>query len=459
MNLQIGNANTILFNGNDVQRVVYNGVEVWRKGSTPTHDYSLDYFTIIPSETGSILWKAKNSSIAKTIEYSENNGAWTSITSTTDGVSIPMTSGKEYRFRGTNTALATSSSTYSYFDITISASVCGNIMSLLNGDNFYGSTLTTSNNFAFCSLFKPTDTTTGSKITSSKNLVLPIGSASSCFRAMFSKARIMTETVSQIIISSGVAYQCYYMFEDCKLLTTPPALPSTAIGQYCYAYMFTGCASLTAAPTTLPATTLQNYCYTYMFNGCTSLTTAPTTLPATTLAQQCYTSMFRGCSSLTTAPSFNATTLASNCCQSMFQNCTALVNVPTTLPATTLIVGCYYAMFRGCSSLTTAPELPATKLANNCYQQMFYECTSLITAPHLPALTLNNNCYREMFYGCSNLSFIKAMFTTPPSTAYTNNWVNGVSSTGIFGKNGKAQWEVYGNYGIPQNWTIRWIYE
>ena len=87
----------------------------------------------------------------------------------------------------------------------------------------------------------------------------------------------------------------------------------------CYAYLFSGCTSLTTAPS-LPATTLTNYCYFYMFSDCTSLTTAPS-LPATMLATSCYFRMFSGCTSLTTAPSLPATMLAINCYFAMFYDC------------------------------------------------------------------------------------------------------------------------------------------
>ena len=116
---------------------------------------------------------------------------------------------------------------------------------------------------------------------------------------------------------------CYaYMFSGCTSLTTAPALPATTLAYGCYAYMFSGCTSLTTAPA-LPATTLANYCYIYMFDGCTSLTTAPA-LPATTLAESCYESMFEGCTSLTTAPALPATTLAYGCYNSMFYGCTKI---------------------------------------------------------------------------------------------------------------------------------------
>ena len=99
-------------------------------------------------------------------------------------------------------------------------------------------------------------------------------------------------------------------------------------------------------------------------------------------------------------------------------------------------------------------SLPATTLANDCYFSMFYGCTSLTAAPELPATTLANDCYMGMFNGCTSLNYIKAMFTTTPSLTYTSNWVNGVSSTGTFVKNSAATWDVTGNYGVPNGWTI-----
>ena len=207
-----------------------------------------------------------------------------------------------------------------------------------------------------------------------------------------------------------------------------------------------------AANLMLPATTLADDCYSDMFEGCTSLTAAPE-LPATTLAYDCYFFMFKGCTSLTTAPELPATTLADYCYSDMFNSCTSLTTAPE-LPATTLTARCYSSMFKGCTSLTTAPELPATTLADYCYYYMFNSCTSLTAAPELPATTLASNCYYFMFNNCSNLNYIKAMFTTTPSTTYTRSWVSGVSSTGTFVKNSAATWNVTGTNGVPSGWTI-----
>ena len=152
--------------------------------------------------------------------------------------------------------------------------------------------------------------------------------------------------------------------------------------------------------------------------------------------------------------SLPATTLVYGCYQTMFYNCTSLTTAPA-LPATTLADNCYFNMFYNCTSLTTAPALPATTLASHCYDYMFDGCTSLATAPELPATKLTHNCYSGMFNGCTNLNYIKAMFTTEPSTSLTSNWVNGVAATGTFVKNAAATWTTTGNNGVPTGWTVQ----
>ena len=99
--------------------------------------------------------------------------------------------------------------------------------------------------------------------------------------------------------------------------------------------------------------------------------------------------------------------------------------------------------------------LPATILSNYCYCEMFEGCESLTSAPELPATILSNYCYQEMFRNCSRLNYIKALFTTKPATGYTGNWVNGVAPTGTFVKNPEATWDVVGENGVPEGWTVK----
>jgi hypothetical protein len=89
---------------------------------------------------------------------------------------------------------------------------------------------------------------------------------------------------------------------------------------------------------------------------------------------------------------------------------------------------------------------------------MFASCTSLVEAPLLPAETLVKECYYHLFYECSRINYIKALFTTQPSTSldksYTTYWVYGVASSGTFIKSNLAYWDETGVNGVPDNWII-----
>ena len=147
----------------------------------------------------------------------------------------------------------------------VECSICGNIMSLLYGEDFAENSELPSN-ATFSGLFKGMR-----NIKSAEHLVLP--------------SMVLTQS-------------CYSnMFNGCTGLEKAPKLPATRLADACYAFMFYGCTSLVKAQVTLPATVLAPYCYYYMFHGCTSLTTAPN-LPAKRLTDYCYAYMFRGCTSL-----------------------------------------------------------------------------------------------------------------------------------------------------------------
>ena len=378
------------------------------------HDYADDYLTFVALENGTFTFTPKNSNV---ISYSTDNGnTWT------QGNSVSVNNGDKILWKGTMTPSTSYPQGVGQFSATVNFDVQGNPMSLLFGDDYKGETDLTGNNYAFYQLFY-----NNIKVINAENLSLP---------------------------ATTLTNQCYdSMFQGCTSLTCAPELPAETLAGSCYSNMFRGCTGLTEAPE-LPAETLADNCYGWMFNGCTSLTTAPD-LPATTLANSCYQTMFNGCTGLTTAPALPATTLEGTCYYSMFKGCTSLTTAPE-LPATTLADSCYYGMFQGCTGLTTAPtELPATTLIQNCYYGMFQGCTSLTTAPELPATTLADSCYYSMFYGCTNLNYIKAMFTTTPSSTYTSSWVSGVSASGTFVKNASATWTTTGVNGVPNGWTVQ----
>ena len=241
----------------------------------------------------------------KTIEYSTDDGAtWTEGTPSKgggtdiDACANPVTiTGSKIMLRGTNAAYAVDYGMGSNITKIVCSADCyiyGNVMSLINKDNFATLTAfdTTEGNFAFYHLF---DGNTHIKNHAEKQLLLP---------------------------ATTLAMGCYvYMFNGCTSLTTAPALPAENLANSCYSHMFHGCTGLTTAPA-LPATTLANGCYSNMFNGCSSLTTAPE-LPATTLMEMCYSSMFESCTGLTTAYVKAAYTTTGDACKYMFYGCSA----------------------------------------------------------------------------------------------------------------------------------------
>lgn len=125
------------------------------------------------------------------------------------------------------------------------------------------------------------------------------------------------------------------------------------------------------------------------------------------------------------------------------------------LPATTLTTRCYEFMFMNRTRMTHGPKIMATTLANYCCQRMFMYCSSLTAAPELPATTLVTGCYSSMFAACTKLNYVKAMFTTTPSSSYTGDWLEGVASNGTFVKNSSASWNVSGTSGVPSGWTVQ----
>lgn len=196
------------------------------------------YLTFDILSDGTIVWTGGWSD-NKTIQYSINDGPWTSITASNYGSSFRVSVGDSVRFKGTNTAYGTSGGVQNRFNGgTATYDVSGNIMSLVGGDNF--ASLTTLNSVGYN------------------------------FKQMFNAPGPVDAS---------------------RLL-----LPATTLSVGCYSYMFSGCTTLELAPE-LPATTLTNSCYQMMFSACSSLMQAPE-LPATTLTNSCYQNMFTNCSSL-----------------------------------------------------------------------------------------------------------------------------------------------------------------
>lgn len=193
-------------------------VDVYQAAAVVVFDFSKEPLTFMVTNGGTIVWrKASNSANNLSISYSINNGKWATITaSSTTGTAIDVVEGDEVRFKGTNSSYAKSASyiTACRFAGTATCCVCGNIMSLVYGDNFIGQNTLKSAN-TFCGLF-------------------------------FSYSRMTSDGEHKLV------------------------LPATTLTNDCYHHMFYGCSNLTIAPE-LPATTLKSLCYAEMFGGCSKL--------------------------------------------------------------------------------------------------------------------------------------------------------------------------------------------
>ena len=345
--------------GRVLSRLVIDGKEVSFAREPVTPD-CLCFTAQEPNSTVKMV--AYGSAPVVNLKISRDGRSWTPYVMGSDILLQNVDDKVYWKAVGSNERMATSGSSYNYFEMTGKIGASGNINSLLEED----------------------------------------------------------EDAARTLSLAGKDYCYFYLFLNIWNLTTAPELPSTTLANNCYNGMFANCSSLKEAPV-LSAETLVGECYKDMFRGCTSLTSAPV-LPATTLADRCYTYMFRDCTSLTQAPVLPATTLNYYCYAYMFSGCSSLVNAPE-LPATTLAENCYNSMFSNCTSLVNAPELPATKLDFSCYTYMFSGCTSLTSAPVLPATTLYYDCYNYMFQNCTNLNYVKVAFTNWNMIDCTNNWL------------------------------------
>lgn len=412
------------------------------------------------------------------VQYSKNNGAWTTYNSAD---AITLSKGETVSFRGSLPAYSRVNTDYqgSNFYCDKDCYLYGNIMSLINptdyaNANFSDQTSDVKNKYAFSQLFKGNTHIKNYPTESNKykRIVLPATTLTdACYYEMFSGCTGLTKMPT--LVARKMELSCYEkMFQGCTSLRKTSMYDATnGLAQRCFMEMFSGCTSLDEMPNFKPGADvpLKSSCYQQMFENCTSLPLSDSfKLPATTLAGNCYKGMFKGCTHITYISSdmLPATTLTNQCYMEMFMGCTSLttinkLNLPAGKTEGSLAPSCYKSMFEGCTELPEGkvPDLPATTLAESCYERMFAGC-HIYTAPTLPATTLVTNCYKEMFYGCTNLNKITCHATNINEStwySYTMDWLENVSKNGTFIKpdnvmGGKTGWKIGDSSGIPEDW-------
>lgn len=203
---------------------------------TPSYDMPLTFEVI----SGGTIYFKTNSERNIQIRYSINDGDWHYIKakSNTTGNNFTVNNGDIVKLKGTNQTYS-NGTYYCYFSATTNTQfkLKGNIMSLINAENFSGIT------------------------------EVPMY----CFNYFFENCEAVVDASELVLPATTLASRCYaHMFKGCTSLTTAPELPATTLADDCYNGMFSGCYNLLSAPE-LPATTLVGYCYSQMFADCASL--------------------------------------------------------------------------------------------------------------------------------------------------------------------------------------------
>lgn len=162
---------------------------------------------------GTIYFKTNGNKIYQ-IRYSINDGDWYYITakSGTTGNNFIVNNGDIVKLKGTNQTYS-NGTYYCYFSATTNTQfrLKGNIMSLINADNFSGIT------------------------------EVPFY----CFKQFFKNCESVVDASELVLPATKLGWDCYNsMFENCKNLTKAPELPATTLDDYCYYSMFRGCTSL-----------------------------------------------------------------------------------------------------------------------------------------------------------------------------------------------------------------------
>ena len=110
----------------------------------------------------------------------------------------------------------------------------------------------------------------------------------------------------------GASFAGLFAGNTCGFEASSLLLPATTLSENCYSRMFAGCSRMSDTPTELPALTLAPGCYSYMFEGCSEIPEAPH-LPATELVTECYKNMFYQCGTLGIVTCLATTINGTNC--------------------------------------------------------------------------------------------------------------------------------------------------
>ena len=235
---EIASASKIMLGTTEAVAMYIGSTKIWPTGSAPQpHDYSQDYFTIESlQDSNDIKMKRAKTPNNPTLSYSLDDGeTWTATTISGTVTFGTINTGQKIIFKGNNTKLSTAWDTYNYFTASKQFKVYGNVMSLLNGDDFKENSEFNSSNTQHC-------------------------------------AGLLRTT---------------YVIDASNLI-----LPALTLYEGSYNGMFRGATNLVYGPKILPALNIPKDGYSSMFEGCTSLVVAPEILATTVSGDTALNRMF-----------------------------------------------------------------------------------------------------------------------------------------------------------------------
>lgn len=232
--IKIGNLDISSFKVGSSDCKIYLGDTLLYPSTPPTpHDYSKDYLTFVALENGTFKFNGSS------INYSLDDGStWVSLASNTNSPTVNAGNKILWKLSGKT---ASSDNGVGTFSSTNRFNVEGNIMSLVYGDDFLSSTVTS--NYQFKKLFYKCTT-----LENAENLVFPntVLRKESCMYTFYG--------CSSLVLPPSAIYSnntekmgtqaCHMMFKSCTSLIKSGTLYFNTLGVMGLIQMYNGCSLL-----------------------------------------------------------------------------------------------------------------------------------------------------------------------------------------------------------------------
>ena len=357
------------------------------------------------------------------LQYSTDEGdTWTAFAAGADASKLTIAAGNTLRLRrdpaqGINTnGFGYNNSTltdYRWFFVTTGDfSVEGNVMSLVDGENFATNTTIPAHCCFNCLFLNNT------ALKNIDNIRLPATTLKvNCYRAMFQGTGVTN--ISSLSLPDPITVASYsynQMFKNCASLSSLNGFRVPAkLGTYACLNMFHNCTSLTnLTDMDFAADTLNSYSYQLMFQACTGLTSVMDTFRVSVIAASSCDQMFLGCTNLRQTPAIKVDSIGASGCGNMFKNCGTATGSDSTYASDIIVKKAIYQngctnMYTGCSRLANIPNVTVKRVIGGadkkggCYY-MFNGLTSVRYGGNFKAEIVELRGCQGMHLGCTNLA-------------------------------------------------------